>query len=133
VSQDPAERAVQKDKGWRSASADWIARAHSLIAHLDDEYAQGRSPAPLVINPPGKEAFKASDVVRRLLHLLDSLQHNLKAEERAAWDQYYAACRVARPRLESPEELAREATRMLDERRKAFQRPVEDPKGGDPR
>jgi hypothetical protein len=129
VSQDPAERAVQKDKGWRSASADWIARAHSLIAHLDDEYAQGRNPTPLVISPQGKDPFKASDVVRRLLHLLDSLQHNIKAEERAAWDQYYAACRLARP-MTPTEELAREATRMLEERRKVFERPVEDPKGG---
>lgn len=132
MSQDPAERAVQKDKGWRSASADWIARAHSLIAHLDDEYAQGREPTPLVISPQGKESFKASDVVRRLLHLLDSLQHNLKAEERAAWDQYFAACRLAKP-LTSPQELAQEATRMLEERRKAFQRPDDELKGGGPR
>ena len=132
MSQDPAVRAVQKDKGWRTASADWIPRAQWLIAHLDDEYAQGRTPTPVVISPPDKEPFKASDVVRRLLHLLDYLQLNSRAEERAAWDNYYAACRIAMP-LTSLKELASEATRMLEERRKAFQRPVDEPKGVGPR
>lgn len=132
MSHDPAKRAVQKDMGWRSASADWLARAQSLIAHLDDEYAQGRAPTALVISPPGKEPFKASDVIRRLLHLLDSLQSNGRSEERAAWDRYYAACRVARPQL-SPQEMANEATSMLEERRKAFQRTADEPKGDGPR
>ena len=132
MSQDPAKRAVQKDKGWRTASADWVARARWVIAHLDDEYAQGRKPTPVLISPPGEEPFKASDVIRRLQHLLDSLQLNQRAEERAAWDQFYAACRIAHPDSNA-DSLVYSANEMLDERRKVFQRPVDEPKDGDPK
>ncbi len=121
------EQLIKKDKGWRQAAADWVERAQILIDYMDGADTAPVS-HPLSLSLPGKEPFKASDVVRRLIHLLDSLAPSVRAEERTAWDTYYAACRIAHPRA-MPDALAGEATAMLEMRRKKFgQVPAEEPR-----
>jgi hypothetical protein len=96
------DRAVQKNVGWRQAMPDMRERADALIAALD---AQG--------------ATQDGDVVRRLLHLLDSREANTSAEERAAWDEYVAAL-LARDGI--PELAEQIANEMLERRRQRFSR-----------
>jgi hypothetical protein len=96
------DRAVQKNIGWRQAMPDMRERADALIAALD---ANG--------------ATQDGDVVRRLLHLLDSREANTSAEERAAWDEYVAAL-LARDGI--PELAEQIANEMLERRRQRFSR-----------
>jgi hypothetical protein len=96
------DRAVQRSSGWRQAMPDMRERAEALIAALD-----------------AKGASQDGDVVRRLLHLLDSRDSNLSGEERAAWDEYMAA-ELGRHGV--PDQSAAVADAALDLRRKRFQR-----------
>jgi len=93
------DRAVQKNAGWRQAMPDMRERAEALIMALD-----------------AKGAAQDGDVIRRLLHLLDSRDANVKAEERAAWDEYLAALL---PHTDK-ETAAKQADMALIERRKRF-------------
>jgi hypothetical protein len=76
------DRQVQKNIGWRQAMPDMRERAEALIAAFD-----------------AKGATQDGDVVRRLLHLLDSRDANITAEQRAALDEYLAASLRAHHRL----------------------------------
>jgi hypothetical protein len=96
------DRAVQKNIGWRQAMPDMRERADALIVALD---AQG--------------ATQDGDVVRRLLHLLDSREANASAEERAAWDEYAAASLSMHG---VPEQAEWHADKMLERRRQRFAR-----------
>jgi len=93
------DRAVQKNAGWRQAMPDFWERDAAPTKTHTRHYA-----LPL------------RDVIRRLLHLLDSRDANVKAEERAAWDEYLAALL---PHTDK-ETAAKEADMALIERRKRF-------------
>ena len=96
------DRAVQRTNGWRQAMPDMRKRAEALIAALD-----------------AKGASQDGDVVRRLIHLLDSREANESAEERAAWDEYMSA---ELGRHVVPDQSAAVADAALDLRRKRFHR-----------
>jgi hypothetical protein len=91
------DRAVQKDAGWRRAMPDIKQRAEAVVTALE-----------------GLSLHDAADVVRRLVHLLDSRVANEAAEERAAWDRYASAG------SESVYDAAERADAMLLERRDRF-------------
>ena len=97
------DRAVQKDNGWRQAMPDVRDRALRLVEYLDS-----------LAKSPQHDA----DVVRRLVHLLDSREANVRVEERAAWDEYAAAA-LSVDEL-APDEAAVMADKLLAERRQRF-------------
>ena len=119
-------RLAQKDRGWRTASFDWVKRADQLIVFLDQQPNSLRLPSE-----DGKDPFLASDVVRRLVHLISAKAGNVRAEERFAWDSYFAAARIAHPDRELVE-VANDATRMLEERRRVFSEANDDGDGKQP-
>jgi hypothetical protein len=96
------DRTVQRNIGWRQAMPDMRERAEALIVALD-----------------AKGAVQDGDVIRRLLHLLDSREANASAEERAAWDEYMAA-ELGRHGV--PDLSASVANAALELRRRRFQR-----------
>lgn len=96
------DRAVQKNVGWRQAMPDMRDRANALISALE---ANG--------------APQDADVLRRLLHLLDSRDGNGSAEERAAWDEYVAAGLLRHGVIAK---AAKEADETLEARRQRFPR-----------
>jgi hypothetical protein len=98
-----ADRVQDKQRGWRKAMPDVRERAQKII-----DWCEG-----------GPAVEGAADVVRRLLHLLDSADGNARGEERAAWDEYFAAV-VIGVNEPSYDVCARMADEMLEERRKRF-------------
>lgn len=107
-----ATRAVQKASGWRKAMPEVREKAQALIPYLDKHEIA-------VVSREGGNVSGA-DVIRRLLHLLDSADGNVRAEERAAFDSYFAALVSESSSETDVKHAAMVADAMLDERRKRF-------------
>lgn len=107
-----AVRVQQKASGWRKAMGDVKALAQPVI-----EYLEGRG---VSIPAPGGVMVPGADVVRRLLHLIDSAAGNVRAEERAAFDQYLAALVSESTSVAAVAQAATVAEAMLAERRRRF-------------
>lgn len=104
------QQAINADQGWRKRLDGLAGLAAELIGLLDD---QG-----VTVRAEGGASVSAADVVRRLLHLIDSRDGNVRADERAAWDAFAAAAFGTSRVL--AHEAAACADSLLAERRKRF-------------
>lgn len=112
-------KAVSSQDGWRRKLDGLQGLGDELIKWLESSKPQW------VMQDSDLRQVKPADVVRRLLHLVQSANGNARADERAAWDAYAAEYMAALVQTETdphdrPELAALKADCMLEERRKRF-------------
>lgn len=115
------KRHANRDEAHRRVQGDELELLEKLARFLSGEPAEeiaGFSLEAMTLRSERGEDLAVADVVRRAAHLIRGYQGTGRAEERIAWDAYFAAAMISTQ--EDVEGAAKDADLMLDERRARF-------------